>query len=177
MRPARPAPSPCPTRSPPQRTPALTQRPHAARRYAKLPFTVQELRDRGVVIHAVLISHSHYDHLCLETVRALGDGPRYFVGLGLAAWFRDNGVHNVHEMDWWDEARFAPPDVPGGAGVSVVCTPCQHWSARTAWDPFKTLWCSWAVLRAPPHPRSRASSSLLLSFAPANPTPTARHVS
>lgn len=34
----------------------------------------------------------------------------------------------------------------GLGGVRVVCTPCQHWSARTPFDKNKTLWSSWAVV-------------------------------
>ena len=55
-------------------------------------------------IDAVLISHSHYDHLDEGTVTALaaqpGGSPRFYVGLGLKAWFARRGIHEVEKLDW-----------------------------------------------------------------------------
>jgi N-acyl-phosphatidylethanolamine-hydrolysing phospholipase D len=109
----------------------------------------------------VLISHSHYDHLCSASVAALrahfGEGRsgaaasssaplHWYVPLGLADWFRSAGVTAVTELDWWQEARHAGAGGKGGGGVRVACTPAQHWSQRTPWDAMSTLWSSWAVL-------------------------------
>ena len=62
--------------------------------------TVEELP----TIHAVILSHDHYDHLDTASIRALGDEPTYFVPLGLADWFTRKGIapERVIEMDWWD---------------------------------------------------------------------------
>ncbi len=103
----------------------------------------------------VLISHSHYDHLCAASVAALrarfgGDEGtsnssrplHWYVPLGLAAWFRAAGVRHVTELDWWQEAAVAGKH---GGSVRVACTPAQHWSQRTPWDSCATLWASWAV--------------------------------
>jgi len=104
-------------------------------RYAALPFDVKSLPK----IDFVVISHSHYDHLDLGSVLQLGNGPLWYVGLGLGAWFRSQGITNVKEMDWWQTTKFP------GSNVKVTATPCQHWSARTPMDRMKTLWCSWYI--------------------------------
>jgi L-ascorbate metabolism protein UlaG (beta-lactamase superfamily) len=92
-------------------------------------------------VHIVVISHNHYDHLDRETVVRLakqpGGSPRFFVGLGLARWFRDQGIDDVVEMDWWDFAEHA--------GARVHFVPVQHWSQRTLWDRNRTLWGGWVI--------------------------------
>lgn len=40
----------------------------------------------------VLISHNHYDHLDLNTIRKLGPRPTYYVPLGLKQWFNERGA-------------------------------------------------------------------------------------
>ncbi|XP_053700503.1 N-acyl-phosphatidylethanolamine-hydrolyzing phospholipase D isoform X2 [Synchiropus splendidus] len=96
-------------------------------------------------IHAVLISHSHYDHLDLPSVRSLNSrfGPqlRWFVPLGLRDWMSVAGCEDVVELDWWEQSGVA-----GRQDMRVVCTPAQHWSKRTPLDTNKALWCSWAVV-------------------------------
>ncbi len=87
-------------------------------------------------IDLVLISHNHYDHLDLATVKRLarqdGSPPLFVVPLGLEKWMRDQGVGNVVELDWWDRI--------GKGGLDIFLTPVQHWSQRTLWDRNKSLW-------------------------------------
>ena len=101
--------------------------------------------------HFVVLSHSHYDHLCAHTVdrlhAAFGHGPdplTWYVPLGLRAWFTKRGIppSRVHELDWWQQRRHEQ------TAVSVTCAPAQHWSARTPFDRMHSLWCSWAVTGA-----------------------------
>ena len=58
-------------------------------------------------IHLVLISHDHYDHLDLETVRLLEQRhrPQFLVPLGLKEWLDRVGIRNVEEFDWWDTRK------------------------------------------------------------------------
>ncbi len=91
-------------------------------------------------IHAVIISHDHYDHLDTETVDRLAreHHPRFFVPLGLRAWLAARGITDVVELDWWQSAEFR--------GLTVACTPAQHSSGRGLTDQYLRLWASWAVL-------------------------------
>ena len=91
-------------------------------------------------IHVVVISHDHYDHLDVETVKRLAatHRPRFLVPLGLKAWFAEIGITDVDELDWWDERTVR--------GLTFVCVPAQHFSGRTLWDRNRRLWSGWAVL-------------------------------
>ena len=92
-------------------------------------------------IDAVLISHNHYDHLDLESVKRLaaqaGGSPRFYVPLGLKAWFDDQCITEVEELDWWDKRALK--------GLEITLTPVQHWSRRTLTDENQSLWGGWAV--------------------------------
>jgi L-ascorbate metabolism protein UlaG (beta-lactamase superfamily) len=94
-------------------------------------------------IDVVLVSHNHYDHLDLPTLRELArtHAPRFFTGLGNAALLQWEGVGPVTEMDWWQEA-----ELPGGLRLS--CVPARHFSARGLRDRCRTLWCGF-VLHGP----------------------------
>ena len=91
-------------------------------------------------VDAVLISHDHYDHLDMPTVRALAERtPWWLVPLGVGAHLEAWGVapEAITELDWWDEAEVA--------GIRLVSTPARHFSGRSlARD--RTLWTGWAVV-------------------------------
>lgn len=90
-------------------------------------------------IDLVLISHDHYDHLDVETVRELDrrHRPVFLVPLRLKEWFDGIGITNVEEFDWWESRPVR--------GLRVTCLPAQHFSGRTLWDRNQRLWSSWAV--------------------------------
>jgi len=89
------------------------------------------------LIHAVLISHNHYDHLDAPTVERLGNGPTYFVPLGIARWFEKRKIKNVVEMDWWQTSPFH--------GLRFHSVPLQHFSGRSPFERNKTLWSGWVI--------------------------------
>jgi N-acyl-phosphatidylethanolamine-hydrolysing phospholipase D len=92
-------------------------------------------------IDVVVISHSHYDHLDLASIRALaaqaGGAPLFLVPMGLKSWMADIGVRSAEELDWWQSRTIG--------GNEFFLTPVQHWSARGLLDRNETLWGGWAV--------------------------------
>ena len=92
-------------------------------------------------IDAVLLSHDHYDHMDVETLRQLRreHDPVFYTGLGNKRRFEKIGNRRAHEMDWWDEVS-----LPGG--VQLVCVPAQHFSGRTPFDRDTTLWCGFVLV-------------------------------
>lgn len=95
-------------------------------------------------IDVLLLSHNHYDHFDVATLRALAarqPAMRWVVPLGLAAAVAPLGARDVHELDWWDERRLTTD----GGDLTVGCTPAQHFSARGLHDRNRTLWCGWAL--------------------------------
>ncbi len=98
--------------------------------------------DRLPPIHLVLISHDHYDHLDVATVRRLAvrHHPRFLAPLGFRAWFADLGIDDVHELDWWGSRV--------ERGVTFTCVPAQHFSGRTLFDQNRRLWSGWTIAGA-----------------------------
>ena len=88
-------------------------------------------------IHVILISHNHYDHLDKHTIERLGNKPKYFIPLGLTAWFKKRKIDFPIELDWWQSALMP--------GLKFHSVPAQHFSGRSPFDQNKTLWSGWVV--------------------------------
>ena len=90
-------------------------------------------------IDLVIVSHNHYDHLDVATLRALQrrDGPRIVTALGNARLMARHGIGGAHDLDWWQAA-------PAGELV-VTCVPARHFSARGLSDRNRNLWSGFVV--------------------------------
>jgi L-ascorbate metabolism protein UlaG (beta-lactamase superfamily) len=99
--------------------------------------------DRLPPIDVVLVSHNHYDHLDLPTLRRLQYrfAPLFLTALGNRKFLRMNGMDCVEELDWWQ--AFAV-----GSALEVTLTPAQHFAARGLLDRDKTLWGGFLVRTA-----------------------------
>jgi len=107
------------------------------RRYVAPGIAIEDLPP----IDFVVISHNHYDHLDLPTLKKLADrdpGTQFFVPLGNGDLLRENGITQIQELDWGDTVTVK--------GSTVYCLPAQHWSKRSITDTNKALWSSWAVI-------------------------------
>jgi len=92
-------------------------------------------------IDAVTISHDHYDHLDMRTVQYLSSqGTQFFVPLGVGSHLDEWEVpdRQITELDWWESTEIK--------GLTIVCTPAQHYSSRGIFDYKETLWSSWSVI-------------------------------
>ena len=87
----------------------------------------------------VLISHNHYDHLDVKSIRSLPEKSHIFVPLGLKQVVESISGGDVRELDWWDTIYFK-------GGVKLVCLPTQHWSRRLGQDTNSTLWASYILV-------------------------------
>ena len=90
-------------------------------------------------IDIILLTHNHYDHLDIRTLKKLSAeyGPKIFCPLGVGKYLEKKGIGNISEMDWWDEISI-------DQGV-LLCTPAQHFSGRGMFDRDRTLWCGFAL--------------------------------
>jgi len=85
-------------------------------------------------IAATLVSHNHYDHLDMPTVRQVG--APVVMGLGMARYF-SSGAPPLSELEWWGSTQVGP--------VTVHFVPAQHWSRRGLSDVNETLWGGFVV--------------------------------
>ena len=93
-------------------------------------------------IDVVVLSHNHYDHLDLDTMKRIFSihRPRIITPLGVKAYLQDNQISGTADLDWWDE-------FPLSDDLSVVATPAQHFSGRGTFDRDATLWCGYLIKR------------------------------
>ncbi|TFL18936.1 MBL fold metallo-hydrolase [Jannaschia formosa] len=91
-------------------------------------------------IDAVLLSHNHYDHLDIATLRRLHDrfAMPVLTPLGNDAVLRDEipGI-DARAADWGEVLETGP--------LSVRLLPCHHWSARGTRDRSMALWAAFAI--------------------------------
>lgn len=95
-------------------------------------------------IDLVLVSHNHYDHLDLATLRRLAQNgePAIVAGRGTGSLFASNGFKRATELDWWQVYDALPN------GLKVVFVPARHGSGRGMFDRDTTLWGGFVIVSA-----------------------------
>lgn len=84
-------------------------------------------------IDLILISHSHYDHLHIASIRKLyRAGTTLVVPVGLKRKMLRKGFRNCMEMEWWQEIKLGK--------IRLTFVPTQHWTRRTPWDTNTSHW-------------------------------------
>jgi L-ascorbate metabolism protein UlaG (beta-lactamase superfamily) len=86
-------------------------------------------------IDVVVVSHNHYDHLDIPTLRRLQqrDRPRIVTPLGNGALMRRHGVDGAIELDWWQSDE------------KVTLVPARHFCGRAISDRDRNLWGGFVI--------------------------------
>jgi L-ascorbate metabolism protein UlaG (beta-lactamase superfamily) len=119
------------------------------RRFFDAPLPVDALPR----IDVVLISHDHYDHLGAQTVRRLAGlsavaEARWVTSMGVGPILARLGARfgldpgRITELDWTGCVRLGP--------LAITALPTRHFSGRSVWNRFETLWASF-VIEGPDH--------------------------
>lgn len=91
-------------------------------------------------IDILLLTHDHYDHLDYNVIKEIdGKVSQYIVPLGVENHLERWNVQpdKIRNMAWWEEISVD--------GLSISCTPTQHFSGRKVIDNMSTLWCSYVL--------------------------------
>ncbi|WP_435271402.1 MBL fold metallo-hydrolase [Streptomyces sp. 1222.5] len=106
------------------------------KRLHPVPLPLAALGDVDVIV----ISHDHYDHLDLPSIKALaGTDTVFAVPLGVGAHLEHWGVSpdRLRELDWHESTEIA--------GLTLTATPARHFCGRGLRNTQHTLWASWVV--------------------------------
>jgi L-ascorbate metabolism protein UlaG (beta-lactamase superfamily) len=98
-------------------------------------------------IDVVLVSHDHYDHLGIDTLRDLAKAAaaanaQWITSAGVGTILRKCGVQEVRELDWTESLQVGE--------LTLTALPARHFSGRSLFNRFETLWSSF-VLAGPKH--------------------------
>ena len=91
-------------------------------------------------IDVVTISHNHYDHLDIRSLKKLSKlNPNliFLIPKGDIDIFNKKNIDNVKEFVWWEEISIDD--------FVFTFTPVQHWSARGLFDRNESLWGGWFI--------------------------------
>ena len=94
--------------------------------------------DKLPKIDVITVSHNHYDHLDLRSLKKIykaNPNAIFLVPKGDKRRLERRGIENVKEFLWWEEIEIN--------GSKFTFTPVQHWSARGIADRNKSLWGGW----------------------------------
>lgn len=88
-------------------------------------------------IDLVILSHNHYDHLDVNTLKLLEEkySPKFIVPLGVGSYLDKLDIQNKVEIDWYQNTSVGQLDIKG--------IPANHFTSRGLFDRDKTLWCGY----------------------------------
>ena len=98
-------------------------------------------------IDLVLVSHNHYDHLDVATLKRLSRS-KILTPLGNGALMRRHGIVAT-ELDWWESVAAGASPAAGPARApaptQITLVPSQHFCARAISDRNRNLWGGFVI--------------------------------
>lgn len=88
-------------------------------------------------IDLILLTHSHYDHCDLPTLRHFPRTTKFIVAEGHRSWLVGRGFTDVTELAWWSAITLDE--------ITITATPAQHFTARGLHDRDRAHWCGWSI--------------------------------
>ena len=91
-------------------------------------------------IDVVLLSHNHYDHCDLPTLKQIArkHGPKLIAPLGNRQFLERRGIAVFRELDWWSSTNVSDD-------VTVTAIPARHFAGRGLFDRDRSLWSGFLV--------------------------------
>ena len=91
-------------------------------------------------IDFVLISHNHYDHLDIGTLKRVREthDPLFITPLGIDLYLKENGISKTVSLNWWEAHKISTT-------FSISAVEAQHFSGRGIFDDDKTLWAGFVI--------------------------------
>lgn len=119
--------------------PLLTDRASPFQFAGPKRFVPSPLKPEDAKADLILLTHNHYDHLDLETLKRLPNKAtvQVIVPLGVAPLVKSAGIANVTELDWHQSKVIS--------GTTITMLPAVHFSARWTNDRNATLWAGYLI--------------------------------
>jgi L-ascorbate metabolism protein UlaG (beta-lactamase superfamily) len=83
-------------------------------------------------IDIVLISHGHYDHLHINTLKRIKGKPLFIIPEGLGYLFKRHKLTNYLELAWYEQHTIGE--------LQIHFVPAKHWTRRMLWDTNSSHW-------------------------------------
>ena len=105
--------------------------------WAKWLGIIKRLRQPGLAIaelppiHLVLVSHAHFDHLHLTSLKRIACAQPILVPKGVGSLVENRGFSPVVELDYWESIACGP--------LTITLTPSKHWGARMVHDTHRSF--------------------------------------
>lgn len=117
--------------------PIVAERIDFLKREINQPIKVNDLPN----IDYVIISHNHFDHLHIPTIKKLNGNQMFLVPLGVKCTLLKSGIlsNKIVECHWWDSIK------DENCSITFTFVPARHWSGRGLFNENQSLWGGWVM--------------------------------